>query len=213
MASAPVSMAFTCTWMDSRSEITRSLQAACCVTQIESASCEQLWNTTAVMPSVSIVFTFAAIRTADDNTHSNTAVCALTAPPPTRQAVRQFVLFVAACYVPPHVRRHTRARTCKHAYHNSIIIMCVRKPTCSRILGLSALLHRSRAASISLNRCALRSGSGGVTQGDSLEPSSSRHADDCRAAPEGRGGGGGESVYTGPVQQLVQRARCQQQTI
>jgi hypothetical protein len=81
MASAPVSMAFTCTWMDSRSEITRSLQAACCVTQIESASCEQLWNTTAVMPSVSIVFTFAAIRTADDNTHLNTAVCALTAPP------------------------------------------------------------------------------------------------------------------------------------
>lgn len=53
------------------------------------------------------------------------------------------------------------------------------KPTCSRILGHTALLHLRRAASISLSRWALRSGSGAVTHGDTLAPCSSRHADDC----------------------------------
>jgi hypothetical protein len=106
-------------------------------------------------------------------------------------------------------------RSLKHKLSHSLTHACVHSPllhtlnatqlsthtdtqclTCSRILGLSALLQRSRAASISLSRCALRSGSGGVTQGDSLAPSSSRHADDCGfylgggERNNGAGGGG-----------------------
>jgi len=102
-----------------------------------------------------------------------------TPPQPSMHAVQNSA--VLSCCVRSRMPLHVVVRGCKSSPVPSRVVCVPHHLTCSRILGLSALLQRSRAASISRSRCALRRGSGGVTHGHNLAPSSSRHADDCTA--------------------------------